>query len=348
MKYRCTACGKVAKNNPLHIFHVLKHTGEKPYKCTMPGCFKAFRSLAGLESHLAFHGKDRNYVCDICHASFKHNTVLARHKKIHTNNRKFKRKYCSGTFLRRFDCSVHETRHKPNQEVLKQCNLCNNTYLNGLMLKRHKAEEHGITENYRETNRTVRTFTCRDCLAIFDGQNGLQQHKKHCEVVNSVFKCRFCIQKFATIKQWSDHENNDHDDKWKCKICDDIFETEDNLRRHTVDAHVSQSDKFIVTIEPGSSLEKFPKNRLRMFRLSSRQVEISILRKICPELVDKTYICPICAQHIIGVNEMHLHLQLHGKSDGYTCDKCGQILDTADALRLHLQLIHDKGIFTCS
>ena len=125
----------------------------------MPGCFKAFRSLAGLESHLAFHGKDRNYVCDICH------------------NRKFKCKYCSGTFLRHFDCSVHETRHKPNQEVLKQCNLCNNTYLNGLMLKRHKAEEHGITENYRETNRTVRTFTCRDCLAIFDGQNGLQQHK---------------------------------------------------------------------------------------------------------------------------------------------------------------------------
>lgn len=345
LKYRCSSCGKIAKNKPLHIFHVLKHTGEKPYKCTMPGCPKAFRSLAGLESHLAFHGSERNFVCEICNASFKHNTVLSRHRKIHdTSNRKFQCKYCSGTFLRRFDCSVHESRHKPNEEFLKSCNLCEKSYLNGLMLKRHKSEEHGVNDNYKETNRTLRTFTCKDCCAVFDGQNALSRHKKVCEV-NKTFKCRFCPKKFSDLDAYKDHEDNFHDDKWKCKICGYNFSDEDGLRMHTLDAHVTQSDHFIIDLEVGNSIVKFPRNRLKINYVSESQVEIGVLRKIDPDNVEKSYSCPICAAHVFGYNAMHEHLSVHGRTEGYMCDKCNTLCDSSEDLVLHIQIVHENGEF---
>ncbi|KAL5277015.1 hypothetical protein ACFFRR_002308 [Megaselia abdita] len=348
LKYRCTACGKVAKNKPLHIFHVLKHTGENPYKCTMPGCSKAFRSLAGLESHLAFHGSDRNYVCDICNASFKHNTVLSRHKKIHLNNRKFQCKFCSGTFLRRFDCNVHESRHKPNEEFLKPCNLCDKAYLNGLMLKRHKNDEHGVNDNYKESNRTQRTFTCKDCLTSFDGQNALARHKEVCEL-NKTFKCRFCPKKFLDLATHQDHEENFHDDKWKCKICSFNFIDEDTLRVHTLDAHVTQSDRFIIDLEPGNSITNFSKSRLKLTSISPNQVEICVLRRIDPDIIEKSYACPICSGIIVGYDEMHSHLSLHGKCEGFVCNQCFTLCETSEDLKLHMQVSHESGkAFVCS
>lgn len=343
LKYKCTACGKVGKNKPLHIFHVLKHTGENPFKCTLPGCTKAFRSLAGLESHLAFHGKERNFVCEICNATFKHNTVLSRHKKIHDiNSRRFKCRYCSGTFLRKFDCNVHESRHKPNEEFLKMCNLCDKAYLNGLMLKRHKSEEHGINDNYKESNRTQRTFTCKDCLISFDGQNALSQHKKVCEV-NKVFKCTFCSKKFGDLESHREHEENDHDDKWKCKICGSVFMDEDDLRTHTLDAHVTQSDKFLINLEPGNSITKFPKNRLKLNFISETQAEMNILRKIDPDNIEKSYGCPICAAIVVGYDAMHAHLNSHGKSEGFSCDQCSTVCATTEELKLHTQVVHENG-----
>lgn len=346
LKYKCTACGKVGKNKPLHIFHVLKHTGEKPFQCTMPGCSKAFRSIAGLESHLAFHGTERNFVCDICNASFKHNTVLARHKKIHnTDNRKFSCRFCSGTFLRRFDCTVHESRHKPNEELLKQCNLCDKAFLNGLMLKRHKSEEHGVNDNYKERNRTQRNFTCKECFLIFDGQNALVNHRKVCEVLNESFKCRFCSKTFEDLNSHQEHEENFHNDKWKCKICGQIFMEEDGLRTHTLDEHVTQSDKFIINLEPGNSINNFPRNRLKLTFLTANQAEISILRKIDPDNIGKSYMCPICGGLVVGYDEMYSHLSFHGKSEGFVCDKCLVVCESKEELRLHLQVVHENGEF---
>lgn len=346
LKYRCKACGKVAKNKPLHIFHVLKHTGENPYKCTMPGCKKAFRSLAGLESHLIFHGSERNFICDICNASFKHNTVLARHKKIHdTNNRKFNCKYCSGTFLRRFDCTVHESRHKPNEELLKQCNLCDNAFLNGLMLKRHKSEEHGVNDNYKEGHhKTQRTFTCKDCFQPFDGLNALANHKTVCEM-NKVFKCRFCSKKFKDLNSHQDHEDNFHDDKWKCKICGYNFDEEDELRTHTIEAHVTQSDRFIINLEPGNGITSFPRNRLKLTFITPTQAEISVLRKIDQDNIGKSYVCPICAALVVGYDDMYYHLSNHGKSEGYVCDKCLAVFESSEDFRIHMLIAHENGEF---
>jgi uncharacterized Zn-finger protein len=38
------------------------HTGEKPYSCSFPGCFKKFSQSSNLSAHEKSHTMDRDYI----------------------------------------------------------------------------------------------------------------------------------------------------------------------------------------------------------------------------------------------------------------------------------------------
>lgn len=144
LRYKCTVCGHLDRQQNKHIFHVLKHTGEKPYQCELPGCSNTFRSRYMLKRHLEHHNEERRFKCDICHSTFKDKCHLTRHTLLHDkNNKRHKCKFCSARFYESREWKKHEGLHKPN-ETLRPCNICDEFYLNGLMLNNHMEEEHGI------------------------------------------------------------------------------------------------------------------------------------------------------------------------------------------------------------
>ncbi len=44
-------------------YHLLSHTGEKPYACDWPGCEKRYASRSHLNHHRVYHSDDRRYKC---------------------------------------------------------------------------------------------------------------------------------------------------------------------------------------------------------------------------------------------------------------------------------------------
>jgi uncharacterized Zn-finger protein len=72
--------------------HGEHRTNERPHKCNVPTCGKAFKSKCRLSAHAKIHSDERPYQCNApgCSRAFKTRHGLWQHKPFHTGERRFK------------------------------------------------------------------------------------------------------------------------------------------------------------------------------------------------------------------------------------------------------------------
>lgn len=79
-KNKCQTCGKVFTRSWLLKGHMRTHTGERPFKCSTPGCDKAFADKSNLRSHMMIHSvTSKNHSCRKCGRSFAQKRYLHKH-----------------------------------------------------------------------------------------------------------------------------------------------------------------------------------------------------------------------------------------------------------------------------
>lgn len=78
----CKYCGKCVKRKDYMRLHLMKHTGETPYKC--PHCTNAYRTRWRLTQHIRTHSKNLPYHCPYCNYCGNRSDYLSSHvRRVH-------------------------------------------------------------------------------------------------------------------------------------------------------------------------------------------------------------------------------------------------------------------------
>ncbi|XP_014273228.1 zinc finger protein 260 isoform X3 [Halyomorpha halys] len=219
----CEFCGQSFTKFKLEL-HRRKHTGERPFKCSEPGCDRAFASKGMLSSHSRVHSSNRPYPCDYCSSSFKTAIHLSNHIKIHTGEKPYYCDLCDYSCIYKATLLIHRKRHLKIYSVI--CEICGKGFYSASDLKEHVSGHTGETP-----------FSCSKCDKKFPNKYHLRKHKNsvHNKTLNSPVsvQCEKCSKVCPDKHSYKNHVRRVHaNKKFECDICGKLIGNKSYLAEH--------------------------------------------------------------------------------------------------------------------
>lgn len=122
--YKCPMCGVKLKSARTLNYHILIHTGEKPFQCKI--CGMTFRAPEQRDSHERKHSGERPFKCRFCGKSFLGYATMYQHQAIHTAEKKHKCDMCPYKTHRPAALRIHLLSHTGEKPY--HCTLCSKAY----------------------------------------------------------------------------------------------------------------------------------------------------------------------------------------------------------------------------
>ncbi|KAI8423059.1 hypothetical protein MSG28_014145 [Choristoneura fumiferana] len=101
--------------------HMLRHTGERPYKCRI--CDRRFGDFGTRQKHERLHMGVRPYQCSLCGKAFTYSYVLANHMLTHTGEKKYSCEPCNKKFTKAHHLKYHNKVHHQELYIQQQMEL---------------------------------------------------------------------------------------------------------------------------------------------------------------------------------------------------------------------------------
>ena len=227
------------------IKHVALDHGIK-IQCTI--CDELFKSSQELKEHKAYvHDKKPLYGCPNC-----------------------KLEFLNGNELKEHNSSVHE-----KKEPELHCSLCEKTFTERIMLKRHRMQVHKFKK-----------YKCELCDKSFKMQKIFKRHvEKLCPLKNNPNRskenphiCSYCGKSYNSQSGLFHHVTTIHEGRtFECSLCNTAFNSRDKLKKHLAFKEKYLNVPFVkLNLPPKLNLQ----NTFLLFMSGKRLVFVHFVAKI--------------------------------------------------------------------
>jgi len=99
------------------------HSGERPYRCHISGCNKAYTQLCNLQMHSRTHQIEKNFKCRSCYKCFTDEESLMVHipKHLETKHRRTSIcPYCGKSYMQARYLTMHLRKHETELKRIQQ------------------------------------------------------------------------------------------------------------------------------------------------------------------------------------------------------------------------------------
>ncbi|VDO09418.1 unnamed protein product [Rodentolepis nana] len=113
--FNCSRNGQAFKAKYKLVNHIRVHTGEKPFNCPFPGCYKVFARAENLKIHKRTHTGEKPFLCEFagCYRRFANSSDRKKHMHAHWNEKPYCCRYqgCNKTYSHPSSLRKHMRAH---------------------------------------------------------------------------------------------------------------------------------------------------------------------------------------------------------------------------------------------
>lgn len=142
--------------------------------------------------------------------------------------------------------------------------------------------------------------------------------------------CRVCLKE-VNKKHFDDHV---HNEKYECKICEELFYSQNDYTEHNLHNHKSDSDvppkKRVIDYTPINDFEAVTKVEKPINCLLRRK---GVRTKVKYPRKKQRFECDLCGKYLVSSRSLHFHMNLHRGDSSYICASCGEVFFTPNGIK---------------